>query len=504
MTKHQPKNERLKLPILSFVTTLMTALFVGSCSNQKGGDHVPELETYLVSSLPSPAFEPGLTAKEVSAQYFRRFVHISETYQICLPLDSFTTTEIQSLETKLNSKDTTSINKSGLETVINRVLATVSKYNSQRAKFSSRMDLRITDAVEGGCHVIFRRAGASEFPFNHSTYTQGNFALLYAGQLKTSDDRINKIPVIYLNSDLSAEEQTLAMRQSIGAFLGLGSSGESLSALNTNNKDSSALTYLLENTAGETNSNDDAAILYGFGLMYQDVLKPADLSSFQHYVDHISPGAIEDDKDIALPAGSAAVPYNDVQGSRYLEGVRKISGQVTICPRNLSNKSIADSYWSQESYLDFTSVTSEPRNNAGLFYQLHAKNRTFAPTIQIASTGCQLLIVVKNQNQYPFAGNSYNGLFAHEGQIRGSDGVVLTIPVIYLNASNLTLEPENAATAQGRYIGDVLQHEFSHFLGLRHSTSSASILAPSGYNRSWDMQNGDGDILQAYLDRWAK
>ena len=504
MTNTTQKSLQHPLPGILFAVLLIAQLFAG-CSNQKGGDHVPELETYSVPSLPSAAFQAGLTAREVSAQYFRRFVHISETYNICLPLDAFGTAEIQSLETAFKSKDAASINKSGLETVINRVLATVSKYNSQRSKFSSRIDIRVTDATEGGCHTILRKSSASDFPGGGNALEQRRFIIYYAGQLKTSDDRVNKIPVIYLNKDLSSDDQLLAMKQSVGAFIGLGSSGESQSLLNTDAAGStSSLTYLLENSSGATNTNDDAAILYGFGLMYQDVLKPADLSSFQYYVDHLAPGAVEDDKDITQPSGSTNIAYTDVQGSRYIEGVRKVSTQITVCPLNLSNKSISDSWWSQSNYLDFTTNASEPRTSGGLFYQLHSKNATFAPAIQIASTNCNMLVVVKNQSQYPFANNTYNGLFVHEGQIRGNDGVVFSIPVIYLNASNLTLEPQNAATAQGRYIGDVLQHEFAHFLGFRHSTSSTSILAPSGYNRTWDMQNGDGDIMQAFLDRWSK
>lgn len=505
MTNDTLKSRQSHPPRSVLATAVKAALLLASCSNQKGGDHVPELETYMVSSLPSAAFQAGISAKEVSAQYFRRFVHISETYHVCLPLDAFSSVEIQSLETSVKSKDSSDINKSGLETVINRVLATVSTYNSQRSKFSSRIDIRVTDATEGGCHTILRKSNSSEFPFNANAFTASRFAVFYAGQLKTSDDRVNKIPVIYLNKDLSGEDQMLAMKQSIGVFMGLGPSGEPLSLLNTENtENSSSRTYLLENTAGATNSNDDAAILYGFGLMYQDALKPTDLSTFQHYVDHLAPGAIEDDKDLVLPAGSAAISYTEVPGSRYIEGVRNISSQITVCPRNLSSKSITDSWWSQSSYLDFTSTTSEPRTNGGLFYQLHAKKSAFVPTVQIASTNCNLLVVVKNQTQFPFANSTYNGLFVHEGHIRGSDGTILTIPVIYLNASNLTLEPENAATAQGRYIGDVLQHEFAHFLGFRHSTSSSSVLAPSGYNRTWDMEHGDGDIMQSYLDHWSK
>lgn len=488
-----------------FLVTVMAACaaMLTGCSNQKGGDHVPELETYLVAALPDVAFQDGLTAKEVSAQYFRRFVHISESYTICLPNDSFTGDEIGALESAFKSKDAASINKSGLEIVINRALATVTKYNSQRAKFSSRIELKVTDATEAGCHAVLRRAKGSEFPFQQDLLKEHSFAVFYAGQLATSDKRSNKIPVIYINSDRSAGDQILAMKQSTGVFLGLGSSSDAASLLNTDVSNSeTSLTYGLENGAGETNVSDDAAIIYGFALMYQDVLKPADLSTFQYYADDVAPGTSEKDSDLIIPTASAPIAYTKIPGSRYIEGVRAVTTQIQVCVQNLSSASIATNWWT--SYIDFASIASESRVNGGLFFQLHSRKASFAPSVQIVTSGCNVLVVAKNASQYPFATNAYNGLYAPEGRLRDSSGASVTIPVIYLNATNLTLDPQSADVNQGRYMGDVLQHEFAHLLGFRHSTSKSSILAPSGDNRTWDMSGGDADMMQSFIAQWQK
>lgn len=113
--------------------------------------------------------------------------------------------------------------------------------------------------------------------------------------------------------------------------------------------------------------------------------------------------------------------------------------------------------------------------------------------------GCQLLVLVRNQTQFPFAGRELNGLFSREGHVATAGGQALPLPLIYLNASTLSLGSHLEGDPAAKPMLTVFRHEFAHFLGFRHSTARASLLFPAGTNETWDLQGVDQEAVSDWI-----
>jgi hypothetical protein len=90
-------------------------------------------------------------------------------------------------------------------------------------------------------------------------------------------------------------------------------------------------------------------------------------------------------------------------------------------------------------------------------------------------------------------------MYAGAGSVRDKEGRSAALPIIWLNASNLVFKRDEAKVDQTKkFAGDVLQHEFAHWLGLKHSQNADSILSPAGYNSGWT--TSDLVVLKKWLD----
>jgi hypothetical protein len=319
---------------------------------------------------------------------------------------------------------------------------------------------------------------------------------LHANQLRTADGTVNKMPVAYVSSSLGADDRQLAAQYLIGGFMGIGESELAGSYLNA--RTTAATTgrgYFVQNGSGKPRFDDDAQALYGFALVYRNVLGAADLESLQHFGDQLHPSDVAQDPDLSVPAGSAAVKFVDAFGSAQIEGARVVGDTLSACVQNESGVAIDDERI--KAYFAFAA----PDQADSVVGILHAREAAFALTASVVSENCQLLVAFKNGTQYPFATNRVNGLYAREGSVKDKAGQASPVPVIYLNASILELDPA-AQASSAKPVTLVLQHEFAHFLGFKHAASAQSIMAPAGYNAKWDLAGGDDKLFDAYLTLW--
>lgn len=315
--------------LLGVVLGSILAMAAGGCGGKdkdKGGDHVPELKTYAVDSLPAPALEQNdkmLRAHEVSSTYFNRYVHLAEVYRFCVQATDFSAAELELIAQSLEQKSSVAT-KRGLQVVINQALANLRQFKPETSIFSSRIEFRLVYGDWGGCHLQIVKQSSIGFPWLESEFVQSQFALFYPNQLRVSDGRINRIAVGYVKTGVALEVERL-----IAAFLGFGSSSEPQSKLNQQSP--APVGYLAVDDREQILANDDAVMIYGFAAMFHDILQPRDLGTFHHYADQLDPSDLEQDDLLTLPEGKANLPFSIVRGSPYVNGVRQTTPKVTVC-----------------------------------------------------------------------------------------------------------------------------------------------------------------------------
>ena len=490
---------------LATVLILLTGCSAGDekKADDNGGDHIPDGKVYAVTALPDGTAPTGLAARETHADFLRRFVHVSQRYEICLDPSAFDDdllTEMQA-EIEVRRGPTKSY---GLEGIVNRALATVAAFSPGAKASSSRVEIALVHPEGGVCHLLVTRATSSEFPFSNDDFKAKDRVLLYKNQLRTAAGAQNGTPVAYLlggAEGLGDKDLLVATQYVIGRFLGLGESKLEGSNLSAATSDATAgRGYMLENDAGRPRSDDDAVAIYGFALVYRDAIPLADLDTFQHFEDQARPSDSDQDADLTMPAHPANAAFALALGNPYIEGARLVGGTdhatLKVCMQNKSGIAIADDR--VDAYLSFIAPTVA----ASVVGILHAQEARFSLVATVAADSCSLIVSFKNATQYPFVANQVNGLYAAEGTVKDSTGTASALPVIYLDAAALELDPA-AQGSSSKSIALVLHHEFAHFLGFKHSTSSDSILAPAGYNTGWDLAGGDDKIFDAYLKEWS-
>lgn len=464
-----------------------------------GGDHIPDDEVYTLASLPSGVETTGLAAKEVGATFLRRFVRFAPRYNVCLAEAEFDDEAFQRMTAWLARRSGKS-KEFGLEAVINRALATVDMFKSGAKPAVGRIEVELVrPGVENGsCHALITSAWVDEFPFNHEDFAGKKRVLIQTNRLRTESGTFNRIPVGYLDRTLTGKDVDIATQYLIGAFIGLGESSLGGSYLNASTSAASTDPgYFLENDDGSPRLDADAQVLYGFALTYRDVIKTRDLDSLHHYQDQLASTDADQDPDLVMPGAVAPLEFVEAIGDAYVRGARRIGDALPICVSNVSGANVTNA--NLLAYLDFV----DPDAAGSVINYLATREPAIKTKAAIVTTSCSLLIVLKNSSQYPFTEKDINGLYAHEGSVKTKAGKPSTLPVIYLNAASLDLDP-TASGASTKPLKLVLQHEFAHFLGLKHSTSDKSILSPAGYNATWDEAGGDGAIFDAFVRYWQE
>jgi hypothetical protein len=474
------------LPLLAFA--------VAGCgtTTEKGGDHVPTDKTYALESLPEGATPATIVAKEYRSKAVARFVHVSEVYRVCVPRVQFAQDGLIQLQEYLRQRGT-SANQHGLELLTNHAFATLQKYDRSKARFSARVSVNVQWSDGGGCDLIVEKVAASDFPFNHADFVDHTRVLLQAGQIVTNKGLATQIPVGFVRKTTSADE-LLQMQKLIASYLGYGDSKNSESFLYHSVSPFSARTWNVVDNKGEILPGDDAVKIYGYAGAWFDVLKPADLDRFHYYSDAIAPGVAATDSLLNIASVGTPPTFKALPGNRYLEGARKVNGALQVCFQDDSGNNISNGMVT--SWLSFMDVA----NAAGIHGQLAQVDATFAAKVDIVETGCQLWVAFRTDAQYPFTSVLANGLYAHEGRVATANGAPTVIPVLYINTSNLSLTVEPGQFGSARHVATVLQHEYAHFLGFRHSTNQLSLQAAAGSGTTWT--DSDQVMFKEFLAYW--
>jgi hypothetical protein len=482
--------------ILSFV---ICVFYLYGCGDTKGGDHIPDFKTYDVATLSNAAFADGVHYKVFEeSSVLRPIVYLADSYQICVLQDQYSEEAAANLSDKL-TKQSPDVNASGLQIILNHALANIKKYANDADDFSNRIELNVVYDEEN-CSAVLLTAPSSEFPFTDADFTDKQTALFYPGQLRIPSGEQNSVPVAYVSSE--AQDQAGLGEYAVAAILGLKESDVEKSKLNPEQAASGAATsFFVEQENGQIAADKDGVTVYAFALAFHDVLNPEDLGMFHYYADQIRPLGAEKDAKLNLPASVTNLTFVDKVGDVYVEGSRQITTSVKVC----FDKGSADldAAWYAE-YLDFGKAASEPHENGSMFFELHGLDATFAAQASVATTGCNLMVSFRSSSDFPFNKYAANGLYFREGDLKASNGNATKIPVIYLNQDNLELDPEFAELSSNKYVGHVLQHEFAHYLGFKHSASRKSILSPAGYNDTWDMAGYDLKLFKRWIHHWSE
>ncbi|MEZ4741429.1 MAG: matrixin family metalloprotease [Bdellovibrionota bacterium] len=470
-----------------------------SCkSGDKGGDHVPDDKTYIINKLPISAESDGISPLTYHSDYLRRYIHLSESYRICLDPDTFTDNDLKGFESFMKNKGKTT-DSSGLQEVLNYALANLESYDNQQKKFSSRIDLNIIWGNDNHCDFLLTEKDESEFPFNHEDFSNLNRILFNRGQLKTEDEQSNRIAIGYIQSSEN-EDQNIRLQNLLAFYLGLAESHTTGSYINSQTDASTAEKgWFITSDDGKPLTNEETLRIYTYILAYADILNPKDLDTYHYYLDALDPD--HNDTDVidsllTMPTNMAPISFQDLIGNLYLNGVRQLNTEINICTSNQSNTEISSEWLT--SYFSFINHMEEKT----LAYHLNQLNSQFVLQAQINSANvCQLMVVFRQDTQFPFKDKKFNGLYTHEGSIKDSQGATTTIPVIYINTSNLEMNPTQTTTDK-KSVMLVLRHEFAHFLGMKHSSSIDSILSPAGYNETWKIPGEDEPIFNEYIEYW--
>jgi hypothetical protein len=120
------------MPVLSILLVSLNFISCGSSTQgDKGGDHVPEGELYLVDKMPTSAGGSGIDAKPINSKYFQPFVRPSQSYLICFAPKEFTEEQVKRIDETVHFKSGHA-NQSGLAVVLNFALENISRWDSKR------------------------------------------------------------------------------------------------------------------------------------------------------------------------------------------------------------------------------------------------------------------------------------------------------------------------------------------------------------------------------------
>jgi hypothetical protein len=477
---------------LFIVATLMLANACGS--TQKGGDHVPTDKTYSVIDLPKGSEARTIVPKEYDSELLARFVHIAENYRVCLVRDKFSDAELAGFQTFL-SNNTSGINQYGLEGMINYSFASLQSFDAKKDRFSSRVSIQLVWNDTGSCDLVIDTADAVSFPFNISDFSGKNRVLFGSGQIVTLNFRSSIIPVGYFTRS-TIQDDTIHLQKLIASYLGFADAIDKSSYIANGADAASASTWNLVNSGNQILVGDDSLRIYTYAAAWQDILRPRDLDRYHYYGDQLGKGNTVTDPLLTIESVGTVPAFQDLPGNRYLVGARKLQSSVAICFKDDSGLSITKELVS--SWTEFTKF-SDPY---GIHGKLKTANSKFNIEGSVVETGCQLMISFRNESQYPFATNKANGFYAHEGTVKAGDGTASILPIIYVNASNLSLTPEAEGSGVARHIGTVIQHEYAHFLGFRHSDNNSSLQSPAGGGTAW--VTTDDAFFSEYLKYWVQ
>lgn len=479
---------------LKLGVALCAAAFVSCASEktqdeEKGGDHLPDLKTYVVSSLPKGSTETGLRPTSTESDYLRRYVRLAEHIKVCLDADTFSEDTLVAFKAFVKRKGR-AFSEYGLEAITNRAFEDVSILAKSTRKFSSRLDLDIVFNTKSTCDVVFTKVADKQFPFSSEEFSEDSHALLYEYQLKVENSEAsNKVPVIYLSEALSNEALLLGMQYELGSYLGLAQSHLEGSYLNSKTASMSpAPTWYY--TTDVRALQFDTLVFSNYAALYFKILKPSDMETYHHFEDAFDPTSPVSDNDLAFVSAASPIRFHEKIGHAHLNGVRAVTASIRTCLEDNQNVP-------KDKIQTYLSLLSHKRE-VSVLARAHDKNNLIPSRVVEVESDCSLLIAFRNAQQFPFNQKSLNGLYAKEGTVQNKFGTVLSIPVIYLNVSNLALEetPEN----EDKYIGLVLAHEFAHFLGFKHSPDSDSVLAPAGYHSSLGI--GDAAMIESFVKEW--
>lgn len=458
--------------------SLLVVLHTGGCGGtEKGGDHVPTDKSYAVSELPLGSTSRTIVPVEYETNMLGRFVHVAERYRLCLVTGQFTEADLSDLQEFMRQR-TGSINQYGLEGLVNYSFAALQKFDGNKSRFSQRIALDVVWNDGGSCDLVVGKANVTEFPFNSADFAGKPRALFLAGQLVTANGTDNAVPVGYIAST-SADDQRVQFQKVTASYLGFAESSTVGSFLHPDAAASNAKTWHVVDGENNILTGDDSMKIFSFAAAWYDILKPTDLDRFHYYEDSFAPGSVSVDPLLTLTEKVNPPTFQNLPGNRYLEGVRRFTGSVPVCFQNNSGQNISTAM--VQAWTGFFS----PGDPAGVHGQLKALDSEFAGSATLATTGCQLILAFRTEGQYPFDSVKANGLYAHEGRVATADGLASTVPVVYVNTSNLSLSTDPQLMTAARHVSAVLQHEYAHFLGFKHSNERGSLHAPAGTGASW-------------------
>jgi len=477
--------------------TFCIVLFLtGSCGSttEKGGDHVPTDKTYSVLDLPKGSEFRTIVPTEYNTNLLARFVHIAETYRICFDKDQFVEGDIESFQNFVSNRSS-AVNQYGIEGIINYTFATLQAFDPEKALFSSRVSIQLIWSDTSSCDFVIQFADQTSFPFNTTDFSGKKRVLLGAGQLITPSQQSSKIPVGYFVRSTNSDD-LVHMQKLIASYLGFTDSSNESSYLFSKSDASTAETWNVVNANDQILVGDDSLRIYTFAAAWQNVLKPQDLDRFHYYDDVFGKGNVAIDPLLSIESIAEVPTFLDLPGNKFLIGARRLQDNLNVCFANDSGLVIT-----KELVMDWTRFMTVT-DSAGVHGKLHAIEPTFTPVGTVVTSNCQLFISFRNESQYPFVSSKANGFYAHEGTVKISDGTLTKIPVIYVNASNLSLSVLPDPTMAARHVSTVLQHEYAHFLGFRHSQQAASLQSPAGNGSGW--VSADDGFFQEYLRYWVK
>ena len=475
-------------------TALILVSACGTSTTEKGGDHVPTDKTYNVSDLPNGSETRTIVPKEYDSELLARFVHIAETYRVCLARDKFSDADLVSFQTFV-SNNASGINQYGLEGMINYSFATLQSFDAKKERFSSRVSIQLIWNDTGSCDLVIDTADGVSFPFNAPDFLGKKRVLFGGGQLVTLNRRSSKVPVGYFTRS-SLQDDTVHLQKLIASYLGFANALEKSSYLADSADAASATTWNLVNGSNQILVGDDSLRIYTYAAAWQDIFKPRDLDRYHYYGDALGKGNSATDSLLTIGSVGTVPAFLDLPGNRYLIGARKLQGTVSICYENDSGFAVT-----KELVTSWTAFTTLG-DAGGIHGKLKAANANFVFEGSVVETGCQIMISFRSESQYPFATNKANGFYAHEGSVKGSDGVASQLPVIYVNASNLSLTASPDGGGVARHVSTVIQHEYAHFLGFRHSENDSSLQSPAGTGTAW--VTADDAFFNEYLKYWAQ
>ncbi len=493
-----------KLSSKAFATVVGVALLFNTSCNapsqeeERGGDHVPELKTYQVTTLPSGANNKGVTSRKFQSNLaLGSQVRFAQSYEACM--DSSVSDEILTqVESDIRVRSST-IAKSGLWHVLNRAFQTISSFDLKKSSRSFAPELLVRRPSDSsGCTVVVSMAGAAEFPFSDADFAKEKMALFQPAQLKDVTNVTNRTAVAFVRSDLTDTNKVMHITQAFAQGLGIRISKDENSPLNPlSDRDANKTEFKIRSKPAYIGASSDEISIYTWVATYVDLIKLQDFLTLQHYADEWTLQDPEIDTELVAPTSVANIDAVELIGNEHLTFKRSWAETLRVCFQTDSSLNIGNQQF--EKYLEYLAHDHDDRTGKGIAASIAKINENSVLKFERADDRCSLMVAVRKSTSFPFSDSPNNGVFVKEDKIRLSDDSVLSIPIIYLNGSNLELDPTKGSTSK-KYIAMVLEHEVGHFMGFRHSSSDESLLSPAGYHDALALPEPDSAMLQAWLD----